>query len=268
MLKLAFSTLGCPDWDFEDILSTAKDLGYNAIEVRGISKEMHAPAAKPFLPEHLEATKEKLAKLGLGICCFTTGVRLNEDYKIEAHMRAGKEYIDLAQKMQTPYVRVMADSGPEPGQVALEKVAERLAEIAQYAGERGITILVENNGVFAESQKMLELMKAVNSPYAAVLWDINHPVRNFGESAETTWNTLKDYIRYLHIKDSVATPHKTEYRMIGNGDLPIKEVVEILKASGFDGYLSLEWLKRWCLSLAEPGIVFPQYISYMRALLK
>ena len=44
------------------------------------------------------------------------------------------------------------------------------------------------------------------------------------------------------------------------------ETVALLKAAGFGGVLSLEWLKRWCLSLAEPGIVFPQYIGYMREL--
>lgn len=57
------------------------------------------------------------------------------------------------------------------------------------------------------------------------------------------------------------------YEMIGHGDLPIAELVALLKEKGYDGYLSLEWLKRWRLSLAEPGIVFPHYISYMRSLL-
>ena len=268
MLKMAFSTLGCPDWDFEDILSTAKDLGYDAIEVRGIGRELHAPAAKPFQPEYIENTKAKLQNLGLTIACFTSSVRLNEDYRIESHMQAGREYIELAAKMGVPYVRVMPDSGPEVGHVVFHSVAERLVAIADYAAQYGVTILVENNGAFAKSSEMLKLMETVGRSNVKVLWDVNHPVRNFGETPQETWNTLKEYIRYLLIKDSVDGADGTEYRMIGDGDLPLKEIVDLLKAADFDGYLSLEWLKRWCLSLAEPGIVFPQYVNYMKTLAK
>ncbi len=32
-MKISFSTLGCPGWSYEDILSTAKDLGFNGIEI-------------------------------------------------------------------------------------------------------------------------------------------------------------------------------------------------------------------------------------------
>ena len=35
-MKLSFSTLGCPKLSFRDVLSIAKDLGYDGIELRGI----------------------------------------------------------------------------------------------------------------------------------------------------------------------------------------------------------------------------------------
>lgn len=267
-MKLAFSTLGCPDWDFEDILSTAKDLGYDGIEVRGIGRELFAPQAKPFLPENMEATKARLAQLGLTICCLTSGVMLNETYRIERHMADGKAYIDLAQSLGAPYVRVIGDNAPEASDIPFKQVAARLGELCDYAKGTGVTILIETNGALAKSETMLQLLNEVNAENLAVLWDINHPVRNYGESVEYTYGKLGKYIQYLHIKDSVATPEGTEYEMIGYGDLPIKEVVSLLQTNGFDGYLSLEWLKRWCLSLAEPGIVFPRYISYMRNLMQ
>jgi len=36
-MKIGFSTLGCPDWTLSEILATAKDLGYNGVEIRGIA---------------------------------------------------------------------------------------------------------------------------------------------------------------------------------------------------------------------------------------
>lgn len=268
MIKLSFSTLGCPDWSFADILSTAKDLGYDGIEVRGVGREMFAPSAKPFRQENQEATRRKLTGLGLEIPCLTSGVRLNETFQIESHLADARKYIDLAQQMQVPYVRVIGDSGPEATPIPFDQVADHLRQVAEYASDKPVTILIENNGALAKSETLLELLEKVNAPNVAVLWDINHPVRNYGETAEHTFKMLGDKVRFVHVKDSVLEDGKLEYRMPGDGDLPIREVVSLLRGANWDGYLSLEWVKRWCLSLAEPGIVFPRYINYMRKLLK
>lgn len=266
-MKLAFSTLGCPDWSLEDILSTAKDLGYDGVEIRGIGRELSAPAAKPFAPENLDATVARFKQLGLEISCLTSGVRLNECYRIESHMADGRAYIDLAQKLAVPYVRVIGDSGPTPTDVPFDKVALRLRELAGYAKPKNVTVLIETNGAFSKSETMLRLLEKTAAENVAVLWDIHHPVRNYGETAAETYAALKNHIKYLHIKDSVCNEDGAQYEMIGYGDLPIKEVVDLLRADGFSGWLSLEWVKRWCLSLAEPGIVFPHYITHMRKLL-
>ena len=269
MLKLAFSTLGCPGWEFDDIISTAKDLGYDAVEIRGIGREMHAPDARVFSAANIDSTKQQLARLGLEICCLTSFARLNETYRIEAHMNDARAYIDLAAALDTPYVRVIGDSGPVPTDVPFEQVVRRVKELADYASGTGVSILVENNGAFADSKMMLKLLDAAARDNVAVLWDINHPCRNYGESAAYTFEVLGKHIKYMHIKDSVVGDDGiVKYEMIGRGDLPIREAVELLRASGVDGYLSLEWLKRWCMSLAEPGIAFPHYVNYMKNLLK
>ena len=47
-MKLSLSTLGCPGWSWNEIFATAKDLGMNGIEVRGVANEMFAPAISVF----------------------------------------------------------------------------------------------------------------------------------------------------------------------------------------------------------------------------
>ena len=66
-MKFAFSTLGCPDWNFKEMISTAKDLGLDGIEIRGIENEVFAPFAKPFREENLDKTKELLSKKNMEI---------------------------------------------------------------------------------------------------------------------------------------------------------------------------------------------------------
>ena len=71
-MKLAFSTIGCPNWSYDEVVSTASDLGYDGFEVRGIGGEIYAPDVKQFKPENIEKTKEKLKSLGLGITMLTS----------------------------------------------------------------------------------------------------------------------------------------------------------------------------------------------------
>lgn len=51
------------------------------------------------------------------------------------------------------------------------------------------------------------------------------------------------------------------------GDVPVFDTLKILHEGGYDGYISLEWVKRWCPDLQEPGIVFAHFATYMRYLL-
>jgi len=59
-MKICFSTLGCPDFTWTEIYSMAKDFGFDGIEVRGLGNEIITIRAKPFAPENVAATAEKL----------------------------------------------------------------------------------------------------------------------------------------------------------------------------------------------------------------
>ena len=49
------------------------------------------------------------------------------------------------------------------------------------------------------------------------------------------------------------------------GDLPLEQIIETTQKAGYEGFYSLEWLKRWDVTLEEPGIVLAHYVSYMRS---
>ena len=40
-MKLAFSTLGCPDWGLDQIIECAKAFGYAGVELRGLLNEFN-----------------------------------------------------------------------------------------------------------------------------------------------------------------------------------------------------------------------------------
>jgi fatty-acyl-CoA synthase len=266
-MKISFSTLGCPGWSWEDMLSTAKDIGFDGIEIRGIGNELYAPKVKQFSDDNIEVTKKKLNKIGLEIPCLTSACFLFDKENIEKQLQEGVDYIELAAKLGTPFVRVLGDAQPHPGNVDIAFVAENLKKLAQTAKAKDVKVLIETNGVFADSKVLKSLLESVNSDSVGVLWDVHHPIRFFNESVEYTFENLKKYIFYLHVKDSIVVDGNVKYKMMGYGDIPIKGIVKLLRENDFKGYISLEWVKRWCLDLEEPGIVFAHYAGYMKSLI-
>ena len=78
-MKIAFSTIGCPEWSWNEIYSMAKDLGYKGIEIRGLEAEITATKAHPFTCGELPKTMASLSQLGLEIACFSSSCCVRSD---------------------------------------------------------------------------------------------------------------------------------------------------------------------------------------------
>ncbi len=264
-MKLAFSTLGCPDFSWTDIYPMAKDLHFDGIEIRGLGNDIYAVKARPFTGAQLPRTIRKLGELGLEIPCLSTGNPLYIKENREENIVEVCQYIALAQKLSTPYIRLLVglEAGPVGNEVDDDFIVELLRELAAPAAEAGVTLLVESNSDYADTKRLRRVLDAVGDPAVAALWDMHHPYRYFHESPEETVNNLGHYIKYVHVKDSVMEGDQVHYRVMGEGDLPIYQMLDALDQIDYDGYISFEWLKRWARDLTDAGIVFPQFANYM-----
>ena len=261
-MKLAFSTLGCPDWTFNEIVSTAIDLGFDGIEIRGIEKEVFAPYAKPFLGANIDKTISLLNQKNVKISLLATGVVLGENRN--AAISESTAYIDLAVKLGVPFIRLMISSHPFPEKSDFNLAVSAYREICNYAKGKNVIPLVETNGILAESKVMAEFMEETACENSGVLWDIHHPYRYFNESVDETVNNIGKYVKYVHVKDSVMNGDKVIYKLMGQGDIPVIPALKALKAFGYNSYITLEWVKRWCPELEEAGIVFSHFSNYYK----
>ncbi len=265
-MKFGFSTLGCPGWSWSEIITTASDLGYDGVELRGIGNEMYLPQVKDFALENIPALRAKMQELNLEIPCLTTSAFLFDPEKKESARKEVMDYLNLASVLETPYIRVLGDANPEPGPVDEALVEDNLLFLLPLAAEKNVTLLLETNGIYASSRKIKELLEKINHPNLGVLWDIHHPYRFHNEPVAETYKALKPWIRHVHIKDSVVSEGKVQYRVVGSGDIPVAEAVALLSADSYSGYLVLEWVKRWNIDLEEPGIVFPHYLNTIKTM--
>ena len=265
-MKIAFSTLGCPDFSWTDIYSVAKDFGFSGIELRGSGKDILATGSRPFSPENIGKTADHLKSIGLEISCLSSGFALKYKDRINDAIADVEGYIELAAKLSAPYVRVLGDRhpGPEGDEVDDAAIVSALRGLAPKAEAAGVTLLVETNGVYADTARLRDLLTDVASDAVGALWDINHPCRFANETPAQTIDNLGAYVKYVHFKDSVADEHgKISYRLMGEGTLPAAEAINALRSVNYEGYISLEWLKAYMPDLEDAGIVFPHFANYM-----
>ena len=261
-MKLCFSTLACPDWSFEEIASIAKELGFSAIELRGLQGELYAPDIWGNDREKIMATRRYLRSIRMPIACLSSHCYLHEGHR---YLKEAKEYIDLAHDLKVPFVRLLGDRNPEPGErVDTEVAKELLKALDEYASKTDVTPLLETNGIFANSLLVKTLFSECNLKHCGVLWDIQHPYLYYREDPFYTVSNLKELIRFVHVKDSVVSLNQVVYRPVGEGKLPILQCLKALNEIGYKGYFSLEWVKRWHPELSEPREVLIGYQQYMK----
>lgn len=262
-MKLCFSTIGCPYWTMRDIVATAKDLGYQGIEIRSVRGEVDATKMREFTLD-LAKTTELLKRTGIKIAMLSTNCAL-ANHNDETAVQRAKAYVDLASSLGVDFVRVMSTDRPYFDGGDIELCKKRYAEIVAYARDKAVMPLMETNGLFLDSKLLADFIDEAGEG-AGVLWDTHHPYRYGGEPIDKTVATLGGRIKYVHLKDSAIENGKVAYKMMGYGDIPLEKIIDTLRDVGYDGYYTFEWVKLWNKDLIEDGgVVFAHYANYMRA---
>ena len=269
-LPLGFSTLGCPAWTWRQILDFAQTHDYAAIELRGIQKNMDLTVVPELSRDggRIEESKRELRERGLVISDLGASAQLHEQDPVKrtAQLDEARRFIDLAEMLRAPYVRVFGNNFVKgvPRDMMLAHIARGLRELGDYAASRHVIVLIESHGDFTDSPTLLELMHQAASPAVAILWDAHHTFVSGKEQPEDTVRQLGRYIRHTHLKDSVpAGPDGKDRRYVltGTGEVPVRRQIDALAHSGYRGFYNFEWEKRWHPEIEEPEVAFAQFAT-------
>ncbi len=52
--------------------------------------------------------------------------------------------------------------------------------------------------------------------------------------------------------------------LLGKGEVPVREMLELLDAGGYEGWVSVEWEKRWHPEIEDPAIALPQHLAVLK----
>ena len=266
-LPLGFSTLGCPAWTWTQILDFAALHDYAAVELRGLQATMDLSKAPEFSREggQLDLATQQVRARGLRLSCLGASAQMHDmdPIKRAAQLDEARRFIDLAEALRAPYVRVFGNNYASgvPRDTMLAHIARGLRELGDYARPRGVTVLIESHGDFTDSPSLLEVLRQADSPAVALLWDAHHTFVSGKEQPEETVRQVGRYIRHTHLKDSVAAGTDRRYVLTGTGDVPVRRQIEALLQYGYRGVYSFEWEKRWHPEIPEPEVALAQFAT-------
>lgn len=269
-LKLAFTTLACPEWRIDQVIEAAQQDGYDAVELRLLDGEVIDP--------HRDRDKVLLAvarcrAAGIEVCALDTSCRLNQADPDERarELRDLVAWIDLAGECRVRVLRVFGGETSEPRAAQDENswVAEILLAASPSAEQAGVTVALETHDAFASARRVAAVLSAVPSRAVGALWDSHHPYR-MGERAADVAALLGDRIVHVHVKDARRIPGADggwQLVPMGDGEVPVRAQLEAVVAAGYAGYVSVEWEKKWHPELADPSIALPAHAAWLRATL-
>ena len=266
---LSFSSLGCPDWTFEQIVKFAVAHNYTGIELRGILRELDLTKCKEFNSAVNRATTVKLMKdnglkfVGLG---SSATLHFADLIVRKKNLDEGKIFIDLAHEIGCPNIRVFPNLLPkeQDKNATIDLITKGLLELGDHAKGSGVNVLLESHGDLVKIDDLEKVMQQSQHKNVGMVWDITNMWILTKESPAEAYKRLKKYIRHTHIKDAKMVEGKLQYTFLGKGEVPIIEAIDLLAKDGYKGFYSFEWEKLWHPELAEPELALADYTTVMQ----
>ena len=130
----------------------------------------------------------------------------------------------------------------------------------------GVAIGVETHDDFSSSSVVAQLLEETDPEWVGAVWDSHHPHR-MGEPPADVYGNLGRRILLAQVKDARRTARDDgddwELVLLGEGEVPVREMLGLLAAGGYPNWISVEWEKHWHPEIAEPEVALPQYRSVL-----
>ena len=263
--RLAFTTLACPDWSLDRVIEATREYGYDGVELRLLDGEI---IDADLAAGERRRIRDTFAAASVPICCLDTSVRVAADGDLAATIAELRAFVALAHEIGAPCVRVFGGESPAAWtrEAAFDRAAAVLNGAAADAEAAGVAVVLETHDAFASARNVAEVLGRIDSRAIGALWDTHHPYR-MGELPEQILDLLGERVLHIHVKDARrndAARTGWDLLLLGEGEVPVRASLAALQARGYDGWIAVEWEKKWHPSIPDPEIALPQHIALLR----
>ena len=214
-----------------------RKLGMRYVEMRGVDGNnliFHGD-------DKIREIRQRLDDAGIALsACGSPIGKIGIDDPFAPHLEQLRRGIEVAHRMGTRNIRMFSFYVPaERRKEARSAVIDRMGEMIRCAEENDAVLLHENEkGIYGEmAAECRDLMDTFYGPHFQAIFDFANFVQA-GQDTLEAYELLKDFIVYIHVKDAVRGTGAVVPAGMGDGN--VKDILDKLTRSGFDGFLSIE----------------------------
>ena len=259
-MKLSFSTKGWHNSTFNDFCEIAESLKFKGIELHNINNRLFTDRDGAFHDYSAASTLRSLYDKKLSIPCIDIVSDISVESEVEEARKEIARCFEIAQFLHIPYIRLKSRSENSDGVGVAENF---IKEVLPEAEDRGIVLLLETSGLFRDTAVLRNTLEGFASDSLGALWNLSEAYTE-EKNAEVIIKNLGAYIKHVHYNDVSLKNGEREYCLAGEGELPIKDIMNALRSVNYDGFISLVWDPAWCEEIDDMEIIFAQFSHYMK----
>lgn len=268
--KIAGHTMGTPEYTVLEALELFKKIGLDGAEIV-VQDNYRSGLPTDCSEEVLEEVKNKAEELGIRIIALTPyNSKFNslDEETRRNEMDGIRKVIGYAKYLGAKYIRIYAGNyagnETDPDGKKMEKLVASMKELGEDAKAAGVVLVMENhfNTMTVSAKQSMEAAERIDHPNVGILYDQANLAFTLQEDYEDALAIQSSQVKYVHVKDlqfkegniafvsdEVSHPKEEDRnvitRIVGEGSLKWPQILQLLHDKGYEGWLSLEYERRW-----------------------
>ena len=291
-MKIAGHTMGTPEYTVPEAIRLFRSIGIDGAEIvvqNGYKSGISIACTK----EELEMARKCAEENHIEICCLTpynSYFNALDDELRNAEISGICRVIDACEYLGARFIRIYGgnlqagDTKDLPARRA--KLVESMRHLGDCAAEKGVTLVIENhfNTMCVSAKDSASVVREINHPNVCILYDQANLSFTENEDYQEAIAIQQDLLAYMHVKDlvfkegvtfsssDVSHPDESERnvytRIVGEGIIPWPQILELVRACGYNGWLSMEYERRWHPDdIPDASIGMKQGADYLKCIL-
>lgn len=295
MFEIAGHTMGTPEYTVIEAIDLFSSIGLDGIEI------VVQDGYKSGIP--VDVSKDELIRIrdhahtrNIRIICLTPYYAdynsLDDDVRNRS-IEGLRKVIGLATVLGAQYIRIYGGNEQSGGVSGVPtathsekrmRLVQAMRQLGDEARDAGVTLVIENhfNTMTVSAAESAAMLREINHPNVGILYDQANLAFTNKEAYTEAIDLQRGFIKYVHVKDLVFKTDSTEFissdvshqkesernvttRIVGEGVLEWPRILSLLVAQGYEGWLSLEYERRWhAQDIPDASIGMKQSAQYLR----
>jgi len=295
VFEIAGHTMGTPEYSVMEAIDLFSSIGLDGIEIV-VQDGYRSGIAVDASMKELLSIKDRARKRNLRIICLTpyyADYNSLDDTIRDTAIEGLRKVIGYASFLGAQYIRIYggnAQNGDNSAATSVDygekrmRLVQAMRLLGNDASDVGVTLVIENhfNTMTVSAAQSVDMLREINHPNVGILYDQANLAFTNNEQYKEAITLQREFIKYVHVKDLVFKSDSKQFissdvshqkesernvitRIVGEGVLEWPQILSMLASGGYDGWLSLEYERRWhAQDIPDAHIGMKQSAQYIR----